>query len=153
LSGHLTLISRLRVKIIHPVAFYHLLQALVLAFLTIKIIYMKTLQHPYAQVYRESVKEKSLATRFFDWCKSQEKYRFGWLAAIIAGHGCVITPVTLFFVMIAGNSPLLWAFVMAAMAMSLITNLAALPTKITIPVFFLSVLIDVMVIASCVAVL
>jgi hypothetical protein len=28
------------------------------------------------------------------------------------------------------------------MAMALVTNLAALPTKITLPVFFLSVLID-----------
>lgn len=84
------------------------------------------------------------------WSQSQEQYRFGWLAAIVGGHGCVITPLTLFFVMIAGNQPIAWAFTMGAMAISLIANLAALPTKITIPVFFLSVLIDAVVIASCI---
>jgi hypothetical protein len=50
--------------------------------------------------------------------------------------------------MIGGNSPLLWAFAIAAMTMCVVTNLAALPTKITIPVFFLSVLIDVLLILS-----
>lgn len=112
---------------------------------------MKTLQHPYSPVYHQSVKEKPLVSRFFDWCKSQEQYRLGWLSVIIAGHGCFLTPLTLFFVMVAGNSMVLWGFVIAAMAMALITNLAALPTKITIPVFFLSVLIDVIVILNCIA--
>jgi hypothetical protein len=45
----------------------------------------------------------------------------------------------------------LWAFVIAAMTMSLVTNLAALPTKITIPVFFFSLMIDVAVIINCIA--
>ena len=38
------------------------------------------------------------------------------------------------------------------MAMALVTNLAAMPTKVTIPIFFLSVLIDIAVIASCLAI-
>ena len=114
---------------------------------------MKALQHPYSPAYQHSVKEKSVVSRFFDWCQSQEKYRFGWLSAILAGHGCFITPLTLLFVMIAGNSMLLWAFVIGAMGASLITNLAALPTKITIPVFFLSLLVDVVVVVNCIALL
>jgi hypothetical protein len=36
--------------------------------------------------------------------------------------------------------------------MALVTNLAAMPTKITIPVFVLSVLIDIAVIISCFAI-
>jgi hypothetical protein len=112
---------------------------------------MKALQHPYAPAYHESVKEKPLIGRFVDWCNSQEKYRLGWLSATIAGHGCFLTPITLFFVMVSGNSMLLWGVVIAAMGMSLVTNLAALPTKITIPVFFFSVLIDVIVIINCIA--
>jgi hypothetical protein len=111
---------------------------------------MKALQHTYKPVYQTSG-TKSFASRFFTWCESQEKYRFGWLAGIIAGHGCFITPATLLFVMMAGNSPVLWAFVIASMGMALVTNLAALPTKITIPVFFLSVLIDLIVIINCLA--
>src|SRR6185503_16344964 len=109
---------------------------------------MKAIQHPYQPSYQAS-SSKSLITKFFAWCKSQEDYRFGWLAAGIAGHGCFITPATLFFVMMRGNSPVLWAFVMAAMGMTLVTNLAALPTKITVPVFFLSLLIDIVVILNC----
>jgi len=109
---------------------------------------MKAIQHTYQPSYQAST-SKSLITKFFDWCKSQEEYRFGWLAAGIAGHGCFITPATLFFVMIGGNSPVLWAFVIAAMGMTLVTNLAALPTKITIPVLFLSILIDIVVILNC----
>jgi hypothetical protein len=111
---------------------------------------MKALQHPYAYSIDRSKKRTNLFTLFINWCKSQEPYRFGWLAAIIAGHGCLITPVTLFFIIISGNSPVYWAFAMAAMGMSLVSNLAALPTKFTIPVFFFSVLIDIVVIISCV---
>ena len=37
----------------------------------------------------------------------------------------------------------MWPFAIGAMAMALISNLAAMPTKFTIPIFFLSVLIDV----------
>jgi hypothetical protein len=38
------------------------------------------------------------------------------------------------------------------MGITLVTNLAAMPTKITIPVFFLSVLVDLVIIASCIAI-
>ena len=109
---------------------------------------MKALQHTYKPAYQTS-SSKSFISRFFTWCEGQEKYRFGWLAAGIAGQGCFITPATLFFVMIAGNSAVLWALVIASMGMTLVTNLAALPTKITIPVFFLSILIDIVVILNC----
>lgn len=39
---------------------------------------------------------------------------------------------------------------MAAMGITLIVNLAAMPTKITIPTFILSVLIDIAIIAICI---
>ena len=109
---------------------------------------MKAIQHTYQPSYQADT-SKSLITKFFDWCKSQEQYRLGWLAGGITGHGCLITPATLVFVMMGGNSPVLWAFVMAAMGMTLVTNLAALPTRITIPVLFLSILIDIVVILNC----
>ncbi len=74
-----------------------------------------------------------------------------WLAISLAGHGCVLTIITMFAIMFAGNNFIFWPFAIGAMAMCLIVNLAAMPTKITIPVFFLSVLIDVVIIAICVA--
>ena len=111
---------------------------------------MKTIQQTYSSTHYGTAKPNLIFNKFLTWCKSQEKYRFGWVAAIIAGHGCVITPITVLLVTIAGNSPLAWGFSIAAMAMALVSNLAAMPTKITIPVFFLSVLIDIAIIANCI---
>jgi len=73
-----------------------------------------------------------------------------WLSIALAGHGCFLTPLALLAVMFAGNLMILWAIVIGAMAMCLVSNLAAMPTKITIPVFMLSILIDLGVIISCV---
>lgn len=113
---------------------------------------METLQQSYGSIYVQSERKQSLLTQFILWCKSQEKYRLGWLAVIIAGHGCILTPITLFAIILSGNSMLFWALAIAAMGMSLVTNLAALPTKITIPVFFFSVMIDLVIIANCTAI-
>jgi undecaprenyl-diphosphatase len=87
--------------------------------------------------------------KFINWCESQEKYRFGWLAASLTLHGCVLTILTMFAVILSGNHFIFWPFVIGAMAISVITNLAALPTKITIPVFFFSVLVDLVIILCC----
>ena len=116
---------------------------------------METLmQHTIDTTYVHPVKKKSTTAiqRFVTWTKSQENNRLGWLAIIIAGHGCVLTPLTLFAVVLAGNSMVFWSLAIAAMGMSLITNLAAMPTKVTIPVFFFSVLIDVVIIVNCIAI-
>lgn len=96
---------------------------------------------------------RSVWSTFMSWCQGQEKNRFLWLSIALAGHGCLLAPFTLMAVMFAGNSMLLWAFVIGAMAMTLITNLAALSTKITIPVLFLSVLIDIAVMITSIAAL
>ena len=90
--------------------------------------------------------------KFIDWCDGQEKYRFGWLAAALTLHGCVLTILTMFAVVLAGNHFIFWPFIIGAMGITLITNLAAMPTRITIPVFFFSVLIDLVIIISCFAI-
>jgi hypothetical protein len=94
---------------------------------------------------------ESLITKFSNWTKEQEKNRMLWLALGVAGHGCVITIITMFAILFTGNNFIFWPFAMGAMAMTLIVNLSAMPTKITIPVFLFSVLIDVVVIALCIA--
>ena len=114
---------------------------------------MEMLHTPYIAVQVHTAKRTSLVRQFITWCESQEKYRFGWLAVIVAAHGCIISPITVLLITFAGNNMLFWSLAIAAMGMSLVTNLAALPTKITIPVFFLSLLIDLVVIISCIALL
>jgi hypothetical protein len=107
---------------------------------------MQTYQQTYQSSFDTVIKKQSPLSRFFAWCGGQEHNRFAWLAIILFFHGCVLTPVTLLFVFAAGNDLIFFCMTTAAMAMSLVPNLAAMPTKVTIPVFFFSVLIDVAVI-------
>ena len=90
--------------------------------------------------------------KFINWCNSQEKYRLGWLAASLTLHGCVLTIFTMFAVILAGNHFIFWPFIIGGMGITLVVNLAAMPTKITIPVFFFSVLMDLVIIACCIAI-
>lgn len=95
-------------------------------------------------------KQTSYFTKFINWCKGQQEHRFLWLGLALAGHGCILTPITVMAVLMAGTNLFLFILALIAMGMSLVTNLAAMPTKITIPIFFLSILIDIAIIISCV---
>lgn len=106
---------------------------------------MQTLQQTYNPAYLSVSHKRSLLSQITAWFKSQEQYRFVWLAVIIAAHGCALTPATVLLVTLGGNNLIFWIMAIAAMAMALVTNLAAMPTRITIPVFFLSVLIDLVI--------
>jgi len=117
----------------------------------VKIIDMETIaKHLYT--HSMSTTQISLWRKFIDWCNSQEKYRLGWLAAAITLHGCVLTIFTMFAVVLAGNHFIFWPFIIGGMGITLVVNLAAMPTKITIPVFFFSVLVDLLIIISCIAI-
>jgi hypothetical protein len=114
-----------------------------------KFNYMQTLHQTYHPSYTQSLKRPSVLSQFFSWCRNQEPHRYGWLAAIIALHGCVFSPITVLMIALGGNNIILWGMAIGAMGMSLITNLAALPTRITLPVFFFSIMIDLAIIAIC----
>lgn len=86
---------------------------------------------------------KSFIARFLDWSKGQESNRLLWLGLALGAHGCVLTPLTVLAVVLAGSSLPMLIIALIAMMMALVTNLAAMPTKITIPVFALSVIIDI----------
>jgi hypothetical protein len=99
-------------------------------------------------VYTTQAPSTSVTGRFINWCKGQEHNRLLWLGVALAAHGCVITPLTVMAVLMAGAPMGLFMLAMVAMGMSLVTNLAAMPTKITIPVFALSILIDIAVVIA-----
>ena len=75
-----------------------------------------------------------------------------WLGIALTGHGCILTPLTVMAVLLAGTNLYLFILAIVAMGMSLVTNLAAMPTKITIPVFILSILIDIAIVISSLAI-
>lgn len=111
---------------------------------------METIIHQtLTPAFSHSTTEKNIWKRFINWADSQEEYRFGWTAFAIAGHGCVFTVITVAVILATGNNFIFWPFAIGAMAASLITNLAAMPTKITIPTLFFTVLIDIAIIATC----
>jgi hypothetical protein len=98
---------------------------------------------------REQSSRPSIFRRFLSWCEIQEQYRFGWLAVALSVHGCALTPITLFAIILSGTNIFFFVLALIAMGMTLVSNLAALPTKITIPVFFFSIAIDLAIITSC----
>lgn len=103
---------------------------------------MQTLQQSYVPVLTSERRKQSIVTQFFSWCKGQEENRLAWLAVILTVHGCVLSPATVLLIVSGNNSITLWGMAIGAMCISLVTNLSAMPTKITIPVFFLSIVID-----------
>jgi|JRYE01.1.fsa_nt_gb hypothetical protein len=113
-----------------------------------KMFFMNTTyQH---QGIANTTQHPGLWSRFINWSASQEKNRFGWIAGILVGHGCVATILTMLAIQMNGNHFIFWPFAIAAMGACVITNLAAMPTKVTIPVFAVSLLIDLAIIVICI---
>ena len=108
-----------------------------------------TLQQTINTTYTEVSSKNSLWTRFIAFCETQETNRLFWVGIILAVHGCALTPVTVMATLFAGPNFILFMTAMVAMGIALVTNLAAMPTKITIPAFALSILIDVVILISC----
>ena len=100
--------------------------------------------------YRTKSLTPSLLTKFNQWCAAQREQRLLWLGIALFAHGCIFTPLTVVVVMFTGNLLPLFVLAIASMGMVLVTNLGALPTKITIPVFILSILIDLAIIIACI---
>ena len=105
-----------------------------------------TIKYAYSAASSRTNIKTSLWSKFINWADKQEENRFGWTAFAIAGHGCVFTIITVAIVLVTGNNFIFWLFAIAAMTACLIVNLAALPTKITIPVLFFSLLADLAII-------
>ena len=108
-----------------------------------------TLHQPVAANYAAETKVPVI-NRFLNWSKGQESNRLLWLGVALSAHGCIITPLTIMAVLLAGTNIFLFILALVAMGATLVTNLAAMPTKITIPVFIWSTMIDIAIIFSCV---
>lgn len=106
--------------------------------------------HSITQRYK-TTSASSVLTRAIDWCTNQQHNRLLWLGIILAAHGCVLTPLTIFAVVFAGTNMFLFMLAFVAMGAALVTNLAAMPTKYTIPVFAVSIVADAAIIMACLA--
>jgi hypothetical protein len=109
-----------------------------------------TIHHSYTSSYNKAEKRTSLWKKFISWADGQEENRLGWTAFAITGHGCVFTIFTSMAILFSGNHFIFWPFAIVAMVACVVVNLAAMPTKITIPVFFFSLGVDATIIAICI---
>lgn len=92
---------------------------------------------------------KNAIYRFGSWLENQEKNRLAWLGISITVMSAVFLPVTMAAILFNGAIFKLIIGAMIAFALVVITNLAALPAKYTIPAFLLGGLIDIgLIIAS-----
>lgn len=108
-----------------------------------------TLNQTIASNYTATIEKTSFFANFISWCDAQQFNRLLWLGIALVGHGSILLPLTGAAVMFSGNSLALLVMALVAMVMTLVTNLAALPTKITIPIFVLSILIDLGIFIAC----
>jgi hypothetical protein len=100
--------------------------------------------------YNNTHSIKSVWNQFIEYADKQQNKRLLWAAIGILGHGTIFTILTFGTVLLLGNDITLLAITCFTMTMVVVVNLAALPTKYTVPIFFLSLLIDLGVIISAI---
>ena len=85
-------------------------------------------------------------SRFFKWAAGEDEERhIGWVGITVTTMTAIFFPMTMTVVLQNGASFGLIVAAMVSLTMVVITNLAALPSKFTIPFYFLGILIDVVV--------
>lgn len=99
----------------------------------------------------EQIQHHSAIGRFFAWADSQKNNRILWLAvALFVQVGAAIPLTAAAVMLLGGNSFFLWMVMLAINVPVLIMNLAAMPTKATIPALFGAWAVEVLIILYCV---
>jgi hypothetical protein len=94
--------------------------------------------------YYAANKKSSIIARFFQWAASQETdCHIAWVGGSVTAMAAVFFPLTMAIVLMNGAAFGLIISAMAAFVLVVATNLAAMQTKYTIPLFFLAVLADI----------
>jgi len=104
--------------------------------------------HNAANLHHPVLGITALWNKLLLFSEKQQSNRMLWTAIGIFGHGTVFTPIAMGLVFYTSHIFGLLITVCFSMILVVIVTLAALPTKYVIPVFLLSLLIDVCVIIS-----
>ena len=99
------------------------------------------------EIVAQATPKPSWISMFLTWADKQNENRLTWLAIALVGHGCLLTPFTVMIVMATTQSFTLFMSATGAMTLALVKKMAALPTKITIPAFALSIIADLVIVA------
>lgn len=99
--------------------------------------------------YALKIEKRNLLTRFYSWIKNEEKNRIAWAGVSITVMTAVLFPLTMTTILFNGAVFKLIIGAMCALVLVMVTNLAALPTKYTIPAFLTGITMDlILIIAS-----
>ena len=98
--------------------------------------------------YSIQSQHKNIIHRFGTWLERQEKNRIAWVGISITVMSAVFLPITMAAILFNGAIFNLIIGAMFAFALVVITNLAALPAKYTIPAFLLGGFIDIALIVA-----
>lgn len=97
--------------------------------------------------YYPANERPSALSRFFKWAAGEDEERhIGWVGVTVTVMTAICFPLTMSVILLNGAVFGLIIPAMVSLVLVVITNLAALPTKYTIPFFFLAILIDLVVI-------
>ena len=100
-------------------------------------------------IYRPAVSHPSLIARFFDWAKNEDvDHHVGWVGFSIIVMTGIFFPIAMFTILMNGASFGLIVAAMAPLVLVFVTNLAALPTKYTIPFLFVGVFAELVIIVT-----
>jgi hypothetical protein len=98
-------------------------------------------------LYRPAVSHPNLIERFFDWAENEDvTHHVGWVGFSILVMTAFFFPITMFAILMNGASFGLIVAAMVPLVLVFVTNLAALPTKYTIPFLFVGVLAELAII-------
>jgi uncharacterized membrane protein (UPF0136 family) len=108
-----------------------------------------TISHHQSYLIQERSSQASVLSRFFAWATNQEeKFHVGWVGASIMIMSGIIFPATMASILLNGADFGLIIAAMSALVLVVVANLAALPTKYTIPFLFLGMLTDLVVVIA-----
>ena len=91
---------------------------------------------------------ESVFVRILSWAKDEEKNRIAWLGISITIMTAVFFPITMVSILLHGASFTLIIGSMFSLILVVVPNLAALPTRYTIPAFFTGIVIDIFIIIA-----
>jgi hypothetical protein len=111
---------------------------------------LTTISRPISIPHESTGSLWSLVNRFLNWCADQQENRLGWQGTGLIVLVCILMPLTALIVFLSGANPLLILTALVATEITLVTNLSAMPTKITIPAFILGVVMDIAIMVASV---
>ena len=99
-------------------------------------------------IYHMAVKRPSALARFLKWAEAEDKeHHVGWVGITVTVMSAVCFPLCMAVILWNGAGFGLIIAAMVSLSLVVVANLAALPTKYTIPFFFLGIVMDIAVIA------